>query len=173
MRRVLVLVSLVGLVVAGCSSSSKSVGTNTTIATLATPPTSPAGVLTPNNLPGTFHLSVYIVSVDLTGHTITVDPMAFLTGAAATAAFKQDHPGAGEDAPPNDYYIKNTTKDHDQLPLAANTVVKLVHVGGTDHTQPLKVALASLPGYPSLTSRPFQISGENGTVTGVTETFVP
>jgi len=152
------------------SSAAKTEGSNT-LATVASPPTNP--VLNPSQLPGTFHLSVFIDSVDLTAHTITVDPMAFLTGQAAKDAYKADHPGAKEDAPPNDYYIKNTTKDHNVLPLAANAVVKLVHVGGTDHTSPVKVPQSSLVGYQSLSNRPFQISGLDGKVTAVTETFVP
>jgi hypothetical protein len=157
--------------VACSSSASKTVEPNPLI-TVASPPTSPAGQLTPANLPGTFHLSVFIVSVDLAAHTITVDPMAFLTGQPAKDAYKTDHPGAKE-GPPNDYYIKNTRKDQNVLPFAAKAVVKLVDVGGTNHTTPVKVPLTSLVGYQSLTVRPFQISGLNGTVTGVTETFVP
>jgi len=128
--------------------------------------------LKPGVLPGSFHLSVFIVSVDLAAHKITVDPMAFLTGQAAKDAFKAANPSAKE-GPPNDYYIKNTTKDHDVLPLAPNAVVKLVQVAGNSHTTPVKVPQSALVGYQSLTIRPFVITGQDGTVNGVTETFVP
>ncbi len=171
MRRGLVLVTLMCLSLVACSTSSKS-NTANVLPTVAAPPTSGAGPLIPSNLPGEFHLSVYIDSVDLTAHTITVDPMAFLTGSGAVSAFKEANPGATE-GPPNDYYIENPTKDHIALPLSASAVVKLVHVGGSDHTNPVKVPLSSLVGYQSLTTRPFEITGLNGTITGVTETFVP
>ena len=171
MRRGLVLVTVMCLSLVACSSSAKT-GEPTPLATVASPPTTPAQGLNPSQLPGSFHLSVYIVSVDLTAHTITIDPMSFLTGQAATDAFKADNPGAKE-GPPNDYYIKNTAKDHDVLPLSPTAVVKLVHVGGTDHTVPKTVPASSLVGYQSLSSRPFVVSGVDGKITGVTETFVP
>ena len=154
-----------------CSSSSKS-SDQKPLATVASPPSGVAQGIHPSDLPGSFHLTVYIVSVDLTKHTITVDPMAFLTGQAAVDAFRADNPSAQE-GPPNDYYIKNTTKDHDVLPLSPKAVVKLVHVGGTDHTTPVKVPQSSLVGYQSLSLRPFQVNGVDGTITGVTEIFVP
>jgi hypothetical protein len=174
MRRGLVLVTLMCLALVACSTSS-SKGTLPTLATVAPPPTNAIIANAPSTLPGTqttFEYSVFIVSVDLAVHTITVDPMSFLTGSAATAAFKHDNPGAKE-GPPNDYYIVNPTKDQDLLPLSPKVVVKLVHVGGTDHTQPVKVAPTSLLGYPSLTIRPFIVSGLNGTVDSVVERFVP
>ena len=98
--------------------------------------------------------------------------MSFLTGQAAVTAFKHDHPGAQE-GPPNDYYIVNTTKDYLQLPLSANTKLLLVEVNGVPHTTPLAAPLSTLPHYPNLTNRPFVVSGINGTVTAITERFVP
>ena len=88
---------------------------------------------------------VYIDSVDLNAHTITVDPMSFLTGTAAVNAFKVDHPDAKE-GPPNDYYIVNVTKDHNPLPFPATSTVRLVDVGGTNHNPPVTVAQAKLAG---------------------------
>jgi hypothetical protein len=173
MRRRLVLATVICcLSTAACGSSASKGAEQTPLITVASPPTSPGVRLNPSILPGQFHLSVFVVSVDLSAHKITVDPMAFLTGQAAKDAYKADHPGAKE-GPPNDYYIKNTTKDHLTLPLAAKAVVKLVDVGGTNHTSPVKVPQSKLVGYPSLTIRPFVVTGLNGTITGVTETFVP
>ena len=173
MRRRFVLATVICcLSLAACGSSAPKTAEQNTLATVASPPTSPTPEINPASLPGTFHLSVFILSVDLGAHKITVDPMAFLTGQAAKDAFKADNPSAKE-GPPNDYYIKNTTVDHLELPFAANAVVKLVDVGGTNHTSPVKVPQSNLVGYKSLTRRPFVITGLNGTVTGVTETFVP
>ena len=105
-------------------------------------------------------------------HTITVDPMAFLTGAAAKTAFRHDHPDAQE-GPPNDYYISDPQKDRVELKLPAAATVRLVHVGGTDHTQPVAVPQSQLVGYPSLSLRPFEITARAGTVETIVETFVP
>src|SRR4051794_35872885 len=93
---------------AACSSSGKTdqgAARTTSPATAklthpATPPTSPAPPIT---------ISAFIVAVNLPGHTITVDPMAFLTGTAAKTAFQHDHPDARE-GPPNDYYISDPKK---------------------------------------------------------------
>jgi hypothetical protein len=174
MRRGLVLVTLLCLSLVACSSSS-SKGSINNLPTVAPPPTNVAIANAPTTGPGTettFEYTAFIDSVDLKAHTITIDPMAFLTGAAAKAAFKQAHPTAQE-GPPNDYYIENPIKDYDQLPLSAAATVRLVQVHGVPHTKPVKVAQTSLVGYPSLTTRPFRISGLNGTVTSVVEIFVP
>jgi hypothetical protein len=163
MRRALLLVTALCLTVAACSSASAP-GTTTTPASAApTIVTTPVAPVT---------ISAYIDSVDLTAHTITVDPIAFLTGAAAKAAFKHDHPTAQE-GPTNDYYIQNPVKDHVVLKLSPNAVVRLVTVNGVPHTTPVAVPESKLPSYQSLTIRPFQITSSSGTVTSVVERFVP
>jgi hypothetical protein len=176
MRRGLVLVTVMCLSLVACSTSSNKPATNT-LATVAPPPTDTNVAIAnaPTTGPGTvttFEYSAFIDSVDLAAHTITIDPMSFLTGAAAKSAFKQANPGAQE-GPPNDYYIVNPTKDYDVLPLSPTAVVRLVDVDGGPHTNPVKVAQSDLVGYRSLTIKPFEISGVNGTVTSVVETFVP
>ena len=168
MRRAFVLIGLLVLTPAAsaCSSSSKTQHPGHDC--IRRPPggtytTTPAPPIT---------IGAYILSVDPKARTITVDPMAFLTGTAAKVAYKHDHPGAVE-GPPNDYYISNPTKDNVELQLAPNVTVRLVHVGGTDHTSPVAAPLSSLVGYPSLTTRPFQLKATNGTVNSITEIFVP
>jgi hypothetical protein len=133
-----------------CSTSSSKASINT-LATVAPPPTSNNVAIAnaPTTGPGTvttFEYSAFIDSVDLAAHTITIDPMSFLTGAAAISAFKQANPSAKE-GPPNDYYIVNPTKDHDVLPLSPTAVVRLVDVDGGPHTNPVKVAQTKLVGY--------------------------
>src|SRR5271154_4212028 len=119
MRRAPLVVTLLCLALAACTTSSKS-STNT-FTTVASPPTNALLGQAPPASAGTdttLKESVYIDSVDLNAHTITVDPMSFLTGTAAVNAFKVDHPDA-EEGPPNDYYIVNVTKDHDSVPFPA------------------------------------------------------
>jgi len=161
MRRGLVLVTLMGLTLVACSTSSKSsTPTPSTARTLITKPAAPV----------TF--TAYITSVNLPARTITVDPIAFLTGAKAKAAFKHDHPTAQE-GPTNDYYIQNPTKDHVALTLAPDAVVRVVTVNGVPHTTPVVVPQSKLVGYQGLGIRPFVITSTNGIVSNVTERFVP
>jgi len=161
--------------VVACSSTSSGKGSTGMLSTVAPPPTNAAIANAPTTVPGTvttFEYTAFIDVVDLNAHTITIDPMSFLTGAAAKVAFKRDHPTAQE-GPPNDYYIVNPTKEYLALPFSPAAVVRLVSVRGVPHTNPVKVGEATLVGYRSLTTRPFRISGVNGTVTSVVEIFVP
>jgi hypothetical protein len=166
--RVLMVFALCGAL-AACTSSAES-GTTTSSPTPTTTGTATAttfGVGKPGQI------SAYILSVDLSQHTITIDPMQFLTGAAATAAFEKLNPGT-TGGPPNDYAIVNAKVDPVTYALAPDVVVRLVHVGGKDHTQPVLVQPSKFIGYPALDSRPFWITIENqAIVTEIDEQFVP
>ena len=169
------VVTVMALSVVACSSSSSGKGSLNTLATVAPPPTTATIANEPTTVPGTvttFFYTAFIDSVDLHAHTITIDPMSFLTGAQAKAAFKHDHPTAKE-GPPNDYYILNPTREYLRFPLSPAAVVRLVSVNGVPHTNPVTVAQTKLVGYGSLTTRPFRVSGVDGTVTNVVEIFVP
>jgi hypothetical protein len=169
------VVAVMSLSVAACSSTSSGNGSLSPLSTVAPPPTNAPIANAPTTVPGTvtaFEYTAFIDSVDLSAHTITIDPMSFFTGAAAKTAFKHDHPTAKE-GPPNDYYIVNPTKEYLRLPLSPAAVVRLVSVRGVPYTNPVKVAQSSLVGYGGLTTRPFRISGVDGTVTSVVEIFVP
>jgi hypothetical protein len=194
--RRLVIITLMCVALGACSSSSKTSApgstsdtattaantaatttANTTTNTTVALPTTSASVGTSTSPAGsaagvTRTEWVFIDSVSLAAHTITVDPMSFLTGAAAVTAFKHDNPTAKE-GPEDDYYIVNTTKNHDVMALAPNAVVRLVHVAGQDHTQPVLVPESNLAGYPGLPNRPFHIALRNGTVTSIVEHFTP
>jgi hypothetical protein len=164
------------LALAACSSSSKTDTTATTSAptsTLASSvPTAPA-TAAPTAVATSLTISAHVLSVGLKAHTITVDPIAFLTGAAAVAAFKHDNPGAQE-GPPNDYYIQNPTKDHVLLQFPAEAVVQLVHVKeSSDQTHAVTVPQSRLVGYHFLTLAPFKITSAAGSVLKVAEIFVP
>ena len=182
MRRALVLITLLGLSLAACSSSSKPAATTTTTgapSTTAAPTTTAPTATTaapvtsaPSSIVTDGRQSAYIDSVDLTAHTITIDPMQYLTGPAAVAAFKKANPSAVE-GPPNDYYIVNPTKDHLVVPLPTSAKVELVIINGVPHTTPVAVPQAKLATYAQLTRAPFWITVANGKVTLVMEQFVP
>ena len=114
---------------------------------------------------------MFILSVDTNAHTLTVDPMQFLTGTAAVAAFKQAHPNAS--GPDNDYYIVNPTKDHAVLNLDPKAEVRLVQVGGKVHNPPVPASLSTLASYAALPDHPFWITIRRGIVTAIDEQFVP
>jgi hypothetical protein len=173
-RRYLVAVLCVGCALfAACSSSSKAATATTT--TLPSTVTRPAGVTT-TLVPIEAHKgqeSVYIRSVDLTAHTITVDPIAFLTGAAAIEEYHKLNPKAGNSAPPNDYAIVNSVLQNEVFKFPATALVRLAHVGGKDYTQPKKATQKNLASEPASNIRVFWITVKAGTVTEVDEQFVP
>ena len=169
MRRALVIIVLVALPLAACSSSGKTDQSTGPTSTL-----SPNEPTVPGDSAGTpITISAHVLAVDLKAHTLTVDPIAFLTGAAAKAAFQHDNPGAKE-GPPNDYYIQNPTKDRVELKFPPEAVVQLVHVKeSSDQTHAVTVPQARLVGYQGLTLAPFKITSTSGTVLTLTEVFVP
>ncbi len=176
MRRPVVLpcTLCVLLATAGCSSSSKSgsPATRTSASTTSSGP--PTSVVVPGTtaIATTVTQFVYVLSVDLGAHTITVDPIQFLTGPAAVTAFRHANPGAKE-GPPNDYFIVNAKRDRLVMPLESNATVRVVEVGGQAHTQPVQVPQSALVHYSGLGSRPFLITSRRGRVIAVTERFVP
>src|SRR5262249_52007858 len=103
-RRLILLAFLPVLAVA-CSSSSKPAASSPT--TTAPTTTAPATTTPVTQSPGPARLSAFVLSVDPTHHTITIDPMQFLTGPAATAAYHKANPHAPPGGPDNDYYIVN------------------------------------------------------------------
>lgn len=178
MRRSLVLIAVLTVSLAACSSSSKSGdATTTSRPTAAATTTTTAPALSTTSAPSTtiptvVTESAFVDSVDGRAHTITIDPMEFLTGPAATAAFHQANPGAAE-GPPNDYFIVNPNKDHVVMPLASTTRVQLVLVNGTPENPPVDSTLAALSTYSGLGHSPFWITIDHGQVTEVMEQFVP
>lgn len=186
MRRAVLFITIVSVSLAACSSSSKpatpattttTASISSTTAPVASSTTAPAPnttipPATTTSIPTVLKESAYIDSVDLTAHTITIDPMEFLTGQAATTEFHKANPNA-TGGPDNDYYIVNPTKDHVVLPLEATALVRLVQVNGVPHTDPLPQTQAQLASYSALTHAPFWITIERGSVTEVIEQFVP
>ena len=160
--RSLVIGPLLCVVLAACSSSSKS----------AAPTTTSGGALTSTTSAAPARESVFVLAVDPTHHTITVDPMQFLTGPAAAAAYHAANPKT-TGPPDNDYYIVNPKKDAVIMSLAADAGARVVQAGGTVHTTPVPVPLSTLQHYPALSQHPFWITFEHGAVGEVDEQFVP
>jgi hypothetical protein len=175
-RRALVVLPLMCIAVAACSSSAKSPTSTTAASTTTAAPTTSTGrgsTGPSTTIATTIKESAYVVAVDPAAHTVTLDPMEFLTGSPANAAYRHDNPGAGIDTPPNDYYIVNPTKDRVVMPLTPDAVV-LLHRTTTgilpDGKQITPDALGQLA---DLKFRPFWITIERGEVSEVEEQYVP
>ena len=153
---------------AACSSSAKS-------ATTATTATSPPSTTAPTTTTPatTTKESVYVVSADPAAHTITVDPMEFLTGSVANAAYQHDNPGSALKTPPDDYYIVNPTKDHVVLPLAPGAPIRVVRTATAVLTNPATISASALAHLSELKFRPFWITIERGSVSDVEEQYIP
>jgi hypothetical protein len=161
MRRGLLLLPLSCILLVACSSGSSGGSGN-----------GPAVIPTPSTVPSTGTQAVYVLSVDPKAHKITVDPIEYLTGEAATKEFKKMYPAASR-GPANDYVIVNLTQDHIVLPLAASAPVRVVQAGGVDHNDPVPTTQSAFAHYSGLRSRPFWITTSRGTVTDVKEQFIP
>ena len=66
--------------------------------------------------------AVHLKKINVTARTVDFDPIQFLVGDKAVAAYRKDNPGA-TDGPPNDYYIVNASPRVYQAPVAGNVVV--------------------------------------------------
>jgi len=159
------LIAFLPVLAVACGSSSKpAASTTTTTVARATGPTAPSGPA---------RLSAFVLSVDPTHHTITIDPMQFLTGPAATAAYHKANPHAPAGGPDNDYYIVNPRKDAVVTALSPSAGARVVQTHGTVNNPPVAVPIASLSSYPNLSQHPFWLTLTNGAVSQVDEQFVP
>jgi len=161
--RRLALIAFLPVLAVACSSSSKA----------AAPATSTTVPATTTTVASTAKRSVFVLAVDPQQHRVTVDPMEFLTGSAATSAYHKANPHAPPGGPDNDYFIVNPTKDHVVMTLDPNVHVRVVQAGGTVHNVPVTVPLSTLATYPALGMHPFWITVERGKVTEIDEQFVP
>jgi ABC-type Fe3+-hydroxamate transport system substrate-binding protein len=166
-RRYFVWIPVLCVLLAACSSSAKSA----TTATTTSPPSTTAPTTT--TAATTSKESVYVVSVDPAAHTITVDPMEFLTGSVANAAYRHDNPASALKTPPDDYYIVNPTKDHVVLPLAPDAPIRVLRTATTTLTNPATISASALAHQSELKFRPFWITIERGSVSDVEEQYIP
>jgi hypothetical protein len=124
--------------------------------------------------------AVHLKKIDAVARTVDFDPIQFLVGDKAIAAYRRDNPGA-TDGPPNDYYIVNANPRVYQAWVAGNVVVwdtRSQDGGGTD----LKAeTLAGLVRYLAahktnngfLAYNPYWLTLTNGEVTTICEQWVP
>ncbi|MFI5895157.1 hypothetical protein ACIA5D_34160 [Actinoplanes sp. NPDC051513] len=190
-----VMVVCVALALAGCSgpttankaapsgdsSGSAAAGVGDAPATPAataasTPSAAPSPVLPDGRSP------VYLTGLDATKNTVTFDLIEFLTGEAAKAEWKKQHPDQ-PDGPDNDYMIINNNTKLRTLPAAAGaTCVVLATLGGTDTKT---ITFAALPAFLEkqnegitidahhLSVLPFWLTVRRGSVVKLEEQFLP
>ena len=94
------------LVSAGCSGTPESAGPTPTGTTQCRPLTDIPRDVSSSDPNGDGSHAAYVVEIDVSGRTVTWDPVVFLTGAAAAEAYQRENPGQGT-SPPNDYYVVN------------------------------------------------------------------
>jgi hypothetical protein len=126
--------------------------------------------------------AVYLTGLDVAGKTTTFDLIEFLTGDAAKAEWKKEHPDQ-PDGPDDDYMIVNNNKKLRTLPVdpAAKCIV-LATLGGVDTKT---ITFAALPAFlkkrnkgytvtpPQISMLPFWLTVKHGTVTRFEEQFLP
>ncbi|HEY0699095.1 MAG TPA: hypothetical protein VGD43_14945 [Micromonospora sp.] len=126
--------------------------------------------------------AVYLTGLDTTRNTVTFDLIEFLTGDAAKAEWKKEHP-ENPDGPDNDYMIVNRNKLLRTLPVSADAqCVVLSSLGGTDTKT---ISFATLPTFlkqqhkgmtltpPTIAVLPFWLTVRHGTVVRIEEQFLP
>jgi hypothetical protein len=126
--------------------------------------------------------AVYLTGLDTTRNTVTFDLIEFLTGDAAKAEWKKEHP-ENPDGPEDDYMIVNNYNTLRTLPVAADVqCVVLSTLGGTDTKT---ISFAAFPAFlkqqsqgmtltpPDLAVLPFWLTVQHGTVIGFEEQFLP
>jgi hypothetical protein len=126
--------------------------------------------------------AVYLTGLNTTGNTVTFDLIEFLTGDAAKAEWKKEHPD-NPNGPENDYMIVNNNKMLRTLPVAPDAqCVVLSTLGGTDTKT---ISFAAFPAFlkqqsqgmtlpsPDISLLPFWLTVQHGTVVKIEEQFVP
>jgi hypothetical protein len=126
--------------------------------------------------------AAYLTGLDTGGKTVTFDLIEFLTGDAAEAEWKKQHPG-GPEGPDNGYLIVNNNKKLRTLPVAADAKVQVLATLGSPEQK--AIGFAALPASlkeqtkglpltpPHITAMPFWLTVKDGTVTRFEEQFLP
>jgi len=126
--------------------------------------------------------AAYLTGLDAAEKTTTFDLIEFLTGDAAKAEWKKEHPEQ-PDGPDNDYMIINNNKKLRTLPVDPKAkCVVLATLGSTDTKT---ITFAALPAFlkqrdkgiavtpPQISALPFWLTVKHGTVTAFEEQFLP
>ena len=184
----LALVAVLALGAGACGAKSDSTGSLGGVDTTPTnsapsgadtgsPSASPTPVLPDGRSP------VYLTKIDVGKRTITFDLIQFLTGDDAKKAWQKANPGAGEDGPPNDYFIVNDNPKLRTLPVADPVDFKVVDQEHMDGTANKTIDFAGATAYfltikpdqsdHRLSYDPFWITVDHGVVTKIEEQFLP
>jgi hypothetical protein len=126
--------------------------------------------------------AVYLTGLDTTHQTVTFDLIEFLTGEAAKAQWKKEHP-QNPDGPDNDYMIVNNNALSRTLPVASDVpCVVLSTLSGTDTKT---ISFGAFPAClkhqntgmtlttPDIAVLPFWLTVQHGKVIRFEEQFLP
>jgi hypothetical protein len=116
----------------------------------------------------------FLKDVDLASRTIVIDVVQFFTGTEAAKAASQD---GQESPPPDDYYIRNTSKRLRSLPVLPTARITVNVLAGDetgDATKDLPIDLAKLASYfPSDISPLFWVTVRGDQIAALQEQFLP
>jgi hypothetical protein len=138
--------------------------TITPIAT-ATKGSKPAVLLADGRRPG------FIAKVGT--DTVSMDLVEFLTGDAATKAWKKKYPDSELDSPDNDYFIVNDNTKLRKLPLAADVEVTVVGAKGPGTEESIAVSALEKHFGDLLKGTLFWFTVQQGRVTKIEQQFLP
>ena len=126
--------------------------------------------------------AAYLTGLDVGGREVTFDVVQWLTGERATEAWLRDHPEQ-TDGPPNDLYVVNAStqvRTAEIVPDAAVWLVRLqedsdadVDAGTLDELPSYLAANRPEPADGRLSSSPFWLTVEEGSVTAICEHYTP
>ncbi len=126
--------------------------------------------------------AAYLTALDTAHNTVTFDLIEFLTGDAAKAEWKKEHPDQ-PDGPDNDYMIVNNNKKLRTLPVAPDVACVVLSTLGSTDTK--TVGFAAFPAFlkqqnsgitltpPRIAVLPFWLTVQHGTVVRIEEQFLP
>lgn len=198
-RRLLIGLTLVAVFAApACASDEESRATTSPEAT-STSTTSPDASTTArtpqerscgegvDSSPATFDPSgglyvAFLTDLDVGERTITFDVVQWLTGERARESYLRDHPEQ-TDGPPDDFYVDNASPQVRTAEIAPDAAVWLVRLQEDSDADVDAGTLNELPSYLAanrpqpadgrLSSSPFWLTVEDGSVTAICEQYTP
>jgi hypothetical protein len=115
-----------------------------------------------------------ITRVDAAGGRVTVDVVQFFLGEDATRAARED--GAEEVPPPNDVWIRNTSRALRTLPVARGAPITVNALGAPESgsaTKNIAKTLAQLAEIDGIEDGIFWLTVADGQVTRIAEQYLP
>jgi hypothetical protein len=115
-----------------------------------------------------------ITRVDAAGGRLTVDVVQFFLGEDATRAARED--GAEEVPPPNDVWIRNTSRALRTLPVARGAPITVNALGAPESgsaTKNIAKTLAQLAEIDGIEDGIFWLTVADGQVTRIAEQYLP